>query len=264
MDLLAAGVPCPPFSIAGKQHGADDARDLFPAALRLVEQVQPAAVLFENVRGLATARFASYRREVLQRLTRLRYEPEWRVLNASGFGVPQLRARFVLIAMRPVVGASFRWPPETCARVSVGEVLADLMAAGGWPGSPAWSASATSIAPTLAGGSTKHGGPDLGPTRARQQWAAMGVDAIALANEPPGPSHPIDAPVRLTTRMAARLQGFPDDWSFAGKKTAQYRQIGNAFPPPVAAAVGAAMVAALAGRRQMFDDGHQLPLSRAG
>src|SRR5579862_4183887 len=57
IDLLAGGVPCPPFSIAGKQLGHDDERDLFPQALRLVEEAQPRAVLLENVRGLAASRF---------------------------------------------------------------------------------------------------------------------------------------------------------------------------------------------------------------
>ena len=55
IDLLAGGVPCPPFSIAGKQLGSDDERDMFPAALAIVEAVRPRAVLFENVRGLASA-----------------------------------------------------------------------------------------------------------------------------------------------------------------------------------------------------------------
>src|SRR5580693_1764788 len=63
VDLLAGGVPCPPFSIAGKQLGADDERDLFPRALRLVEECEPAAVMLENVRGLSTARFAGYREQ---------------------------------------------------------------------------------------------------------------------------------------------------------------------------------------------------------
>jgi DNA (cytosine-5)-methyltransferase 1 len=50
---------------------------------------------------------------------------------------------------------------------------------------------------------------------------------------------------RLTVRMAARIQGFPDSWLFSGKKTAAYRQIGNAFLPPVACAVGTQIIAAL-------------------
>ena len=53
VDRFAGGVPCPPFSIAGKQLGRDDERNLFPRALEMVEQVQPKAVLLENVRGLA-------------------------------------------------------------------------------------------------------------------------------------------------------------------------------------------------------------------
>src|SRR5687768_8028734 len=60
IDLLAGGVPCPPFSIAGRQLGRDDDRDLFPEALRLVSEAQPRAVLLENVRGLASTRFAAY------------------------------------------------------------------------------------------------------------------------------------------------------------------------------------------------------------
>src|SRR5260370_38359167 len=57
VDLLAGGVPCPPFSIAGKQLGADDERDLFPQALRLAETPEPTAVIPGNRRGRATARF---------------------------------------------------------------------------------------------------------------------------------------------------------------------------------------------------------------
>ena len=108
VDLLAGGVPCPPFSIAGKQLGADDERDLFPQALRLVEECEPAAVMLENVRGLATARFAAYREQVIGRLRQLGYEADWQVLNASEYGVPQLRPRFILVAARP---SATSWRP---------------------------------------------------------------------------------------------------------------------------------------------------------
>jgi DNA (cytosine-5)-methyltransferase 1 len=57
IDLLAGGVPCPPFSLAGKQLGADDERDLFPEALRLIAEARPSAVMLENVRGLALPNF---------------------------------------------------------------------------------------------------------------------------------------------------------------------------------------------------------------
>ncbi len=101
----------------------------------------------------------------------------------------------------------------------------------------------------LVGGSRKHGGPDLGPTRARRQWAALGVDGLGIANGPPGPDSPEEVRPKLTTRMVARLQGFPDSWAFTGRKTAAYRQVGNAFPPPVAHAVAHAIHLALRGRR---------------
>jgi len=96
-------------------------------------------------------------------------------------------------------------------------------------------------------GSKKHGGPDLGPTRARAAWRTLGVDGLGLADEVPGPATPADLLPKLTVRMVARLQGFPDEWEFSGRKTAAYRQVGNAFPPPVARALGTAIRIALAG-----------------
>jgi DNA (cytosine-5)-methyltransferase 1 len=160
--------------------------------------------------------------------------------------VPQLRPRFVLVAIREPWAAGFTWPDTSTSRPpDVGEVLHDLMAARGWPGADRWRERAAGIAPTIVGGSKKHGGPDLGPTRARAAWKLLGVDGLGIADEPPGPGFPVYQCPKLTSRMVARIQGFPDDWDFSGGKTAAYRQIGNAFPPPAAAAVGAAIRAAL-------------------
>lgn len=246
-DLLAGGVPCPPFSIASKQRGADDERDLFPAILDLTEQLEPRAVLIENVRGLLGAKFDGYRAGVLDRLEELGYSRTWwEVLQAADYGVPQLRPRALLVALRDDLASDFSWPerhPESAP--TVGETLVDLMAEGGWPHADAWMRRADRVAPTLVGGSKKHGGPDLGPTRAKREWATMGCSGMGVADQPPGPDMPADHAPKLTLRMTARLQGFPDDWQFAGRKTAQYRQVGNAFPPPVAHAVGDQIRAAL-------------------
>ena len=244
VDLVAGGVPCPPFSVAGKQLGADDERDLFPEALRLVAECQPRAVMLENVRGLLDRKFIPYRASIDDRLRRLGYEPEWRLLHASDFGIPQLRPRTVLVALRTGIAGRFRWP-KPCEEdaPTVGAALHDLMAEVGWQGADAWRDQAQRIAPTLVGGSKKHGGPDRGPTRAKREWATLGVDGLGLADSPPPPGF-VGMP-RLTLRMTARLQGFPDDWRFAGRKTAAYRQVGNAFPPPVARAVGQQIVEAL-------------------
>ena len=245
VDLLAAGVPCPPFSIAGKQLGEDDDRDLFPEAIRLIEEVMPTAVLLENVPGFAAAKFSQYRNRLLDKLSHLGYEVGWKVLNASDFGVPQLRPRFVLVGIKSRGGEFVDWPdPLSCIR-TVGRTLHDLMASNGWAGASAWAERANQVAPTIVGGSKKHGGPDLGPTRAKRQWRELGVDGMGVADTPPSENFPARGFPRLTVRMVARLQSFPDTWHFTGRKTTAYRQVGNAFPPLVSQAVGTAILKAL-------------------
>src|SRR3989338_5674705 len=119
VDLVAGGVPCPPFSIAGKQLGENDERDLFPYTLKIVKQVRPKAVLIENV---------------------------------------------------------FQGPVGDSKTITVGKALKDLMSENGWAVAGKWAQAANAVAPTLVGGSKKHGGPDLGPTRSREQWRKLGVD----------------------------------------------------------------------------------------
>jgi DNA (cytosine-5)-methyltransferase 1 len=244
VDLLAGGVPCPPFSIAGKQLGSGDDRDMFPGALALAAAIQPRAILLENVPGFASEKFSDYRRNLLQKLSRLGYQPEWKVLQAADFGVPQLRPRFVLVALRPRDAEYFRWPIGCSFRTTVGETLVDLMGANGWRSAGLWANRAATIAPTVVGGSKKHGGPDLGPTRAKKQWRNLNVDGMGIADEAPDYTFPEEHLPRLTVRMVARIQGFPDTWQFMGRKTIAYRQVGNAFPPPVARAVGNSIRAA--------------------
>ena len=258
VDLLAGGVPCPPFTIAGKQLGATDERDLFAWAIELCGTIRPRALLLENVRGLSLPRFAAYRQHVLDRLAELGYAADWRLLQASDYGVPQLRPRFVLVAMTPDDFAYFRWPsPRPGATATVGETLLDLMAANGWPGAVAWAAKANDIAPTIVGGSKKHGGADLGPTRAKRAWRALGVDALGVADAAPSAGDPVTLRPRLTCEMVARIQGWDGAayrWEFTGRKTSNYRQIGNAFPPPVARAIGDQI------RRALNHEGKPRPL----
>jgi DNA (cytosine-5)-methyltransferase 1 len=243
-DLLAGGVPCPPFSIAGKQLGRADERDLFPEVIRLVAEISPAAVMIENVRGLMGPKFEVYRDRLLSEFDREGYTGEWRLLNASDFGVPQLRPRAVLVAMKRERWSKFDWPePNLVPTGTVGELLWEEMACAGWKLADQWSVSADGIGPTLVGGSRKHGGPDLGPTRAREAWRRLGVDGKGLADGPPQSDY--TGMPRLTVQMAQLLQGFPKTWRLVGGKTSSYRQVGNAFPPPVAEAVGRKILAAL-------------------
>ncbi|GAA0512157.1 DNA (cytosine-5-)-methyltransferase [Saccharopolyspora thermophila] len=280
LDLLAGGVPCPPFSLAGRQLGEDDDRDLFPVMLNLVDELRPKAVMIENVRGLLepVGKFSSYRKWILDRLRDMGYDvvPEgpdlarsWRILEARDFHVPQLRPRAILVAIRRDVahlGGEFAWPIRSKSGVmSVYDALYDTMRdrclAAGDAGKRVfarWKKKAKAaaekggnyaVAPTLVGGSKKHGGADLGPTRAKRAWAELGIDAMGVANDPEDcvPSRDLlrDAGPMLTVKQAAIIQGFPPEWEFAGGKTARYRQVGNAFPPPVAEAVGRAIAAVL-------------------
>ena len=237
IDLFAGGVPCPPFSIAGKQLGSADERDLFPEAIRLIKEILPKAVMLENVRGFLSPSFDEYRHSILSQIENLGYNVYIKLLNACDFGVPQLRPRVVIVGIRKDIKANFVYPSGSKNQTTtVSDALTDLMGANGWCGLDTWKKQATDIAPTIVGGSKKHGGPDLGPARARKAWAELGINGAGIADHAPEKDF-VGMP-KLTPRMVARIQGFPDDWKIAEKKTKACRMIGNAFPPPVAKAVG--------------------------
>ena len=245
VDLLSGGLPCPPFSIAGKQLGADDERDMFPYMLRIVKEVRPRAVFIENVRGILTERFKNFREKVENSFSSLGFDSHWAVFNAVDFGVPQTRYRAFLVALRRGSTKLIRWPePMNTPAMTVGETIGDLMEQRGWLGAKEWKKQASSPAPTIVGGSHKHGGPDLGPTRARKEWAKMRVDGLGLANDPP--ERDFQGMPRLTLPMIARIQSFPDNWKFSGGKTQGYRQIGNALPVKLAFSVAKAVRECLA------------------
>lgn len=216
--------------------------------------VQPRALVIENVPGLVGAPdFEPIRDLIRKELHHLGYRFRWFLLNAADFGVPQDRRQGLLVALKGQYFDAFR-PPEPTVRehLSVGRALHRSMARGGWRDADRWASQALGVAPTLVGGSDRRGGADLGPTGTKKAWARMGVDGGTVADAVPGPDFAW-APetgrqgmVRITTDQAALLQGFPPDWRFAGKKTARYRQIGHASPPPVARALGLAIRAASA------------------
>jgi len=244
VDLVSGGLPCPPFSIAGQQLGRADERDLFPAMLDVVKAVQPRAVLIENVKGIMADRFSGYRQQIDRRLKSLGFTAYWSLFNAADYGVPQIRWRVFMIALRDGETNPIEWPmPFPRESKTVGEALHDLMGQNGWKQADKWAGKANRIAPTIVGGSMKHGGPDLGPTRAREQWRKLGVDGLGIANAAPEPD--FQGLPRLTVSMIKRLQSFPDDWHIAGKKTHAFRQIGNALPFNMANAIAKVLMRCL-------------------
>lgn len=240
VDLLSGGLPCPPFSIAGKQLGSEDDRDMFPSMLRITREVKPRAVLIENVRGILTSRFDEFRTKIDKAFDAQGFDTFWTSYNAADFGVPQVRHRAFLVALKRGETRALQWPiASKTPSTTVAEAIGDLMEQRGWRGARAWKAKAISPAPTIVGGSHKHGGPDLGPTRARREWAELGVDGLGLADA--SPERNFGGMPRLTVQMVARLQSFPDDWKFSGGKTQAYRQVGNALPVKLAIAVAKAV-----------------------
>ncbi|RSN51382.1 DNA (cytosine-5-)-methyltransferase [Streptomyces sp. WAC 04229] len=300
LDLLAGGVPCPPFSHAGKQLGKLDERDLFPRMLQLVEELKPRAVMIENVRGIMDPKFSDYRDWIRARLEGGTYRADdgqtvredglgytvcrWDVLEASDFGVPQLRPRAILVAFRDDVieDLKYEWPAPThedpvsvavslepSMRERYGRYFNGVHGERARQGFDRWLKKALErdaelkgkgggVAPTLVGGSKKHGGADLGPSRAKAAWKQLGISGMGVANDIEACEKKAseerdlfgaDGPM-LTVRQAAVIQGFPPEWDFSGGKTAQYRQVGNAFPPPVARAVGKSIIEVLKAARE--------------
>jgi DNA (cytosine-5)-methyltransferase 1 len=260
IHLIAAGLPCTPHSRGGRQLGQADERHLWDAALTIIGQGRPRAVLLETSNAILTERFRDERVATLTRLRELGYLATWGEIDCSGYGVPQRRRRAMLIAFLSAraVFRGFTWPPpDPGPSPTVGDTLYRLAVADGWfPGAAHWAAAADGIAPTVVGGSQLHGGADLGASQGKAAWRKLGIDPMGIASSAPdregkylrspGVIRDVaDGGLMLTVEMAARLQGFPPDWEFCGTKTARYRQVGNAFPPPAAHAIGTAIAVAL-------------------
>jgi DNA (cytosine-5)-methyltransferase 1 len=256
VDLLSAGLPRVKAAAANNRPGGSEIElELLYATVMLVPGVQPRALLIENMPELATGdRYAEARENIEKELDHLGYVSQWLVVNASDYGVPQERKHGVLVAFKGVMAHGFELPRTQPYPSSVGAVLRESMASRGWPQADQWAAQADQLSPTLVGGSWNRGGPDLGPSGSKKRWATMGVNGGTVANFPPGPDF-VWRPelgqaggVPLTVAQAAILQGFPADWRFSGGKTIQYRQVGNATPPPVGWALGLAIRRVLEGR----------------
>ena len=141
--LVAGGPPCQPFSLGGKHRAHDDARDMWSEAVRVVRETRPQAFIFENVKGLTRASFASYLAYIVHQLTYpnlvrrsdqswedhlcrlerhhtsrrhsadLEYNVVYRVLNAASYGIPQRRERVVFVGFRNDFGVEWSFPAET-------------------------------------------------------------------------------------------------------------------------------------------------------
>ncbi len=257
IDLLAGGPPCQPFSVAGKQQAAEDARDMIPQFIRAVNEIQPKAFLMENVKGLVSTKHRKYAMGVIHQLEQLGYSVYWAVLDASQYGVPQRRERVFFIGLPK--GTPFRFPepthgsnvsvPFVTAREALKNVPKDdpnraivsyakkpVLRPSPWAGMiingkgrPINMDAPSPTIPATAGGNRTH---IIDP-----EGVLFHYHRHLLSGGAPR-SGRVEGVHRLGVRESARLQSFPDNFVFTGPKSRQYSQIGNAVPPLLARAVG--------------------------
>lgn len=231
VDLLIAGIPCQPYSSAGKRRGVNDRRDLSREVLRIVAAVAPKFLLIENVPQFATVDCGRSFRAFTGGLRAAGYTTGHRVIDASDF-VAQRRKRLFVCGHRGAAGT----PPS--------EILA--LAAGGAGRAQAGTDVPVSTPAVPAGGPTVLHPPRLGTLMASGSGTSCAglkgheLDFLVV-QEFPGHGLVVRRPTPLE---ALRAQGFPDDWldgvTYRGRPlrdTEKYRLVGNSWPVPVTAAI---------------------------
>lgn len=295
VDLVAGGPPCQPFSIGGKHRGNDDHRDMWPQAIRSVREIRPRAFIFENVRGLARAKFAGYLQSIVDGLMKpgedLTYNVRVMQVNAADYGAAQKRHRVIIagvrsdVLIRPVAALH---PTHSRDRLL-------------------WEQFVTGTYWKEHGLKRQNEPTDFLDINAVKKLRAIGVeprglrwvtvrDKLECLGEPTGMNNhifqagarsykghtgsPLDQPAKalkagdhgvpggenmmvlpgggvryFTTREAARLQGLPDEYEFPRSWTESMRQLGNAVPTELAEAVGRWMASILT------MEGERLPIA---
>lgn len=257
--LVAAGVPCQPFSSGGKRLAAADPRDGFPQLLRAVREMRPEAVLVENVAGLARGSRSRYFASIVHALEDSGFTITWKLINAADFGAPQKRLRLFLVGLR---GRTFHFPEPTHGSgrarwVSAGSVVSTDTVIGEPNPSIVTYARNPDIRPSPYDGHVFNGGGrpiDLAkPSHTilasaggnKTHWIdtlgiVPGYHARLVARDPPQEGE-VPGARRLTVAESALLQTFPADTVFAGARSSQYTQVGNAVPPLLAETLGRAL-----------------------
>lgn len=265
VDFLSGGFPCQAFSYAGNKAGFEDARGtLFFELARAVKEVKPKVFMGENVKGLYThdnGHTFEVIKNVIADLGYTLVTPQ--VLKAIQYKVPQKRERLILIAIRNDIAekVKFHYPSpfhrvvtlrdaffkgilyDTDVPPSIGqqypkrkkEIMAQVPMGGYWKDLP------DELQREYMKGSYYMGGGKTGIARRLSLDEPSLTLTCAPAMKQTERCHPIETRP-LTVREYARIQTFPDEWDFCGNVTAQYKQIGNAVPVNLAAAVGRSLI----------------------
>lgn len=252
-DVVVGGPPCQGFSTAGKGDPTDPRNFLWQEYMRVVEEVQPRAIVLENVSALTHRRNGDHLTGIMQMLEEQGFNFAYGVLNAKDYGVPQARRRLIVIGVKDGP-ASLPAPTSADQPLTVWDAIGDLAGA---PANVEMNHSPNTHAAHVVERWAKLGPGETDPNYRRARLDAnkpsmtiragggYGPNGDHLAGFHP-PIHPT-LPRQLTVREAARIQSFPDNWILSGPKTIQGRQIGNAVPVKLAEAIGKHVVGLLNG-----------------
>ena len=265
IDVVSGGFPCQAFSYAGKKMGFEDTRGtLFFEYARAVTEINPKVIVAENVRGLLKHDDGKTLYTIKKIIDELGYDlVEPRVLKAVFYRVPQKRERLLLVAIRKDISKSvqFNWPAPYKRIMTMKDALkkgalfkSDVPISGGQkyperkveilskvPQGGYWRDLDDDLQREYMGGSYFLGGGKTGMAR-RLAWDEPSLTlTTSPAQKQTERCHPSETRP-LTVREYARIQTFPDSWSFCGSITSQYKQIGNAVPVNLAHALGRSLI----------------------
>lgn len=280
--LICGGPPCQPFSTAGKRLGINDPRgSLFMDYVRMVDEIRPRFFVFENVKGMLSAKLLDPDGKptsslvldvILSEFERLHYKMIYGVLDAVNYGVPEFRERLIIIGSRdqedvflPVPShfylhqkKEYRWKtlgetirdlednPGECAAFSEErkKYFAMVPEGGNWRDLP------ENVVREAMGGAYESGGGKVGFYRRLSYSQPSPTCVTSPIQKATAMCHPTKLRP-LSVREYARIQQFPDDWILTGNLTSKYRQIGNAVPVGLGKAIGEAVIATADGTAEI-------------
>ena len=248
VDVLVGGVPCQSFSMKGQrilQSNKIDSRDyLFKEFLRITKILKPKIAVIENVTGILSSRNGKIKGTILEDFSKLGYKVNYKVVNAADFGVAQLRKRVLFIASRLSGDIIFPKPTHTEENyVGVYDVLKNIPIANHNP--KKLEGKVLERVKMIKPGQNWKSLPKRLQTGSTHSGAYGRLDpkkpAFTLTTRFDTPSggyvtHPFENRA-ITVREGARIQSFPDDFIFVGKKMSQFRQVGNAVPVKLSNAI---------------------------
>lgn len=251
VDIVTGGFPCQAFSFAGKKLGFEDTRGtLFHEFARCVKEVNPKIFMAENVRGLVSHDKGRTLTTIINVLEALGYHTQQKILNAAYFGVGQKRERIVIVGIRNDTDIEFSYPNEEDKMTTLREALKGCPKSAGVeysekkkkvlalvPPGGCWVDLPEDIAKEYMGKSYYSGGGRRGMAR-RISWEEPCLTLTCSPSQKQTERCHPEETRPFTVRESARIQSFPDDWTFCGGIGDQYKQIGNAVPVEMARRIG--------------------------